>query len=113
MEATESRVPSGWVNSQQWHLTCYSCYKPGEKSYMRKGSDRDYKKRNISVLRYKYMYLVLWRDNSYFLKPTPKFFSEADVIKMLDFLIDNIPAALAYYVYTSPLYSCYKPGEKS
>jgi hypothetical protein len=39
------------------------------------------------------MYLVLWRDNSYFLKPTPKNCSETDVIKMLEFLIDNIPAA--------------------
>ena len=49
------------------------------------------------------MYLVLWRDNSYFFKPTPKNCSETDVIKMLEFLIDNIPAALAYYVYISPL----------
>ena len=56
-----------------------------------------------SSVRCKYMYLVLWRDNSYFLNPTPKNLSETDIIKMLEFLIDNIPAALAYYVHISPL----------
>ena len=30
--------------------TCYSCYKPSGKSWIRKGPDNDYEKRNISVV---------------------------------------------------------------
>jgi hypothetical protein len=29
---------------------CFSCYKPGDKSWKRKGPDCDYDKRNISVV---------------------------------------------------------------
>ena len=41
----------------------------------------------------RYKYLVLGRDKSYFVKDhadSNKKFSETDIIKMLDFLIDNI-----------------------
>ena len=30
--------------------TCHSCYKPGEKSRIRKEPNNDYEKRNISVV---------------------------------------------------------------
>ena len=33
-----------------WHPSCYSCYKPGDKSWMRKWPDIDYDKRNISFV---------------------------------------------------------------
>jgi len=33
-----------------WNTSCYSCYKPGDKSWMMKGPKCDYDKRNISVV---------------------------------------------------------------
>ena len=33
-----------------WHPSCYSCYKPSDKSWMRKGQYHDYDKLNISVV---------------------------------------------------------------
>jgi hypothetical protein len=33
-----------------WYSTCYSYYKSGDMSWMRKWSDWDYDKRNISVV---------------------------------------------------------------
>ena len=32
-----------------WNSSYYSCYKPGDKSWMRKGPDCDYDKQNISM----------------------------------------------------------------
>jgi len=41
------------------HPFCYSYYKPGDKTWMRKGPDCDYDKRNISVAcEYKRRYLI-------------------------------------------------------
>jgi hypothetical protein len=33
-----------------WHPWCYSCYKPDDKSWMRKWPDCDYDKQNVSVV---------------------------------------------------------------
>ena len=33
-----------------WHLSCYSSYKPGDKSWMRKWPDYNYDKQNISMV---------------------------------------------------------------
>jgi hypothetical protein len=33
-----------------WYPSRYSCYKPGDKSWMRKGLDYDYDKRNSSMV---------------------------------------------------------------
>ena len=32
-----------------WHPSCYSCHKPGDKSWITKGTNCDYGKRNISM----------------------------------------------------------------
>ena len=36
-----------------WHPLCYSCYKPRDQSWMRKGPDCDYDKRSLCVVIYK------------------------------------------------------------
>jgi hypothetical protein len=41
---------SGRVNSNPWYPLCYSCYKPGDKSRMRKWQDGDCYTRNISMV---------------------------------------------------------------
>ena len=35
---------------QMWHLSCYSCYKPSDKSCIRKEPEYDYNKWSISVI---------------------------------------------------------------
>ena len=35
---------------KMWHLLCYTCYKPSDKTWMRKEPDCYYDKRNISTL---------------------------------------------------------------
>jgi hypothetical protein len=35
---------------RKWHLSCYSYYKSGDKSWMRKGPDCDYDKRNTFLV---------------------------------------------------------------
>ena len=35
---------------RKWHLSCYSYYKSSEKSWMRKGADCDYDKRNTFLV---------------------------------------------------------------
>ena len=49
---TKKRVNSGRVRcscSTLWHPSYYFCYKSGDKSFIWKGSDCDYDKRNILV----------------------------------------------------------------
>ena len=41
-----------------WHPSCYSCNKPGDKSWIKNGPDCDYDKRNISVVICKHRYYV-------------------------------------------------------
>ena len=50
-EPKNSCVPEGLVILlHMWHPSCYACYKPGDKSQMKKRPDCDYEKRNISVI---------------------------------------------------------------
>jgi hypothetical protein len=49
-EWTQVLRKSGPFLLHMWHLSCYYCYKPGDKSRMRKGPDCDDDKWNISVV---------------------------------------------------------------
>jgi hypothetical protein len=61
IEQHETTKNQGWTQLlrkgkqfllHMWYPTCYSCYNPGYKSWMRKGPDCDYNKRNISLAIY-------------------------------------------------------------
>ena len=71
--ATRTPLKPGWIQFllHMWHPSCYSRYKPGEKSWMRKRLVSNYDKRNISMVVCEVMLINLYSTDTLIL-PLPK-----------------------------------------